>query len=291
MLPLHFAMIRRYAPKLAWPIYLATECVDHPVVKQIALDYDVKILRIPPEQGGFLDSRWAACVALPPEIKYILPMQEDFLLDRTPDYEAIVESLQILESNPDVASMRYMPCPGPAKMDRPFFSEKTPVFNYNQPLRWRKLDPENNTYMYSFQATMWRRSDFFDWYFALRQFRDDRLNGRELTMQERIRFEVRTNIAENAEGQGLFQIVLGEKKHLAWERQFKHPNGVYFSPWPYRPTAIVGGVLQPWAKELAEREGMPMQAFLGGAGPQREGMPMQAFLGGAGPQEPRVPSK
>jgi hypothetical protein len=33
---------------------------------------------------------------------------------------------------------------------------------------------------------------------------------------------------------------------------------VYLSPWPYRPTAIVQGRLEPWAAELGKREGVPL---------------------------------
>jgi hypothetical protein len=33
---------------------------------------------------------------------------------------------------------------------------------------------------------------------------------------------------------------------------------VYLSPWPYRPTAIVHGRLEPWAAELGLREGVPL---------------------------------
>jgi hypothetical protein len=32
-------------------------------------------------------------------------------------------------------------------------------------------------------------------------------------------------------------------------------NAVFLSPWPYRPTAVEKGVLQPWAKEMIKREG------------------------------------
>jgi hypothetical protein len=43
--------------------------------------------------------------------------------------------------------------------------------------------------------------------------------------------------------------------HLAWPREGAHPNAVYLCPWPYRPTAVVRGLFESWANELAKREG------------------------------------
>jgi hypothetical protein len=249
MLPLHFALVRRYAPLLSWRLFLATEFPDDPIIKEVARDYDVTIVTIPLKEAGFLDSRAAACMALPPEIKYVFPIQEDFLLDRTPDYAALAESLKIFEECPDIASIRYMPCPGPASND--------PRFVARFSLHWRVLDPENNEYMYCFQATMWRRHEFEAWYGSLRHVRDELVVKRNIRADQQMLFEVRENLAENAIGQGLFRHTMCESwRHLAWERIYKHANGVYFSPWPYRPTAIVKGVLQPWANELSQREGM-----------------------------------
>ena len=47
-----------------------------------------------------------------------------------------------------------------------------------------------------------------------------------------------------------------EKKygHIAFERAGPWKNAVFLSPFPYRPTAIVRGELEAWARELMERE-------------------------------------
>ena len=64
------------------------------------------------------------------------------------------------------------------------------------------------------------------------------------------------NIAENSDGQKLYKEIFSNKFTLGYTRAHKNPNAVYMSPWPYRPTAIIKGVLQPFAKELASREGV-----------------------------------
>jgi hypothetical protein len=38
ILPLFFTMLRRYAPDLQWPIYLATEELDHEVIRLSSQD-------------------------------------------------------------------------------------------------------------------------------------------------------------------------------------------------------------------------------------------------------------
>jgi len=245
ILPLHFALVRRYAPSLTWPLFLATEVPDDPVIRAVAHDFNVTVITLQKSDAGFLDSRRAATSALPSHIKYVFPMQEDFLLDRPPQADAIEESLTLLDSS--VAQVRYMPCPGPAATDKHVVGP------------WYKLNPENNTYMYCFQATMWRRENFQKWYDALTAVRDRALEGKTLTDAEKMRYEVRVNLAENADGQRLFRKLFPPPHtHLAYKRAHKAPNAVFMSPWPYRPTAIVGGVLQPWAKELGEREGYPL---------------------------------
>jgi hypothetical protein len=69
---------------------------------------------------------------------------------------------------------------------------------------------------------------------------------------------VRNNIAENIDGQTLFNNLFNNSFVLGYKRLHSFPNAVYMCPWPYRPTAIIKGVLQPFAKELAEREGVKL---------------------------------
>ena len=106
---------------------------------------------------------------------------------------------------------------------------------------------------------VWRPQTLAAWYNRLcSQFDID--NPGPLTDADRRILEIRANYAENRQGQKYFKewhMSSGEK-HLAWMRIHKHPNAVYMSPWPYRPTAVVGGKLEEWAIELALREGFPL---------------------------------
>jgi hypothetical protein len=143
-----------------------------------------------------------------------------------------------------VASVRLMPSPGPQKQQ----SEKA---------AWWDLDARHDTYGFTFQATLWRLDSCLAWYELLSRELERAWPRATTPPTTRIHAEVRLNFAENHDGQILFWKLFAERgeKHMAWVREGPWSNAVYRCPWPYRPTAIVRGKLEPWAKELCEREG------------------------------------
>jgi hypothetical protein len=237
---LHLLLVRRYAPELAWPIYIASEEPDNQILTECVNKYGAKILQLKQEDRFFLESRLAATLALPPEIKYVFPIQEDFLVERKPDVDAIKEAFMLISSLDEVASIRFMPCPGPVT---------------TQQVGWASL--KGSDYMFSFQATLWQRGAYVLFMSAVLDMGGfDSLCPPNLSDDKRKKWlQVDFNIAENQHGQRKFEEVLGHKTHLGWVRQGKQANAVYLSPWPYRPTAVEKGVLGQWAKELATREG------------------------------------
>ena len=240
LLELHVALIRRYAPKCKWPIYFATELPEHPICK-ILQSYNVNIIVLENENSSFISSRKRALELLPDSIKYVLPMQEDFLLERFVDNNAIYESISILEKEKDIISIRYMPCPGPTEINP----------NYNKVWKYIQYD----TYLFTFQATLWRKNECLTYYKVI----EHEVSSRKFSSDsERNLYEVKMNIAENSDGQKIFTSLFGDKKILGYIRHHKYPNAVYMSAWPYRPTAVIKGILQPFAKELAEREGFKL---------------------------------
>jgi hypothetical protein len=68
---------------------------------------------------------------------------------------------------------------------------------------------------------------------------------------------LKMNIAEIYVGKELLKKILPSSIHLAYKRLGKWSNAVYLCPWPYRPTAIVRGKVEPFAEELFKREGIP----------------------------------
>jgi hypothetical protein len=130
-----------------------------------------------------------------------------------------------------------MPCPGP----------HADAISYIE--HWKYLDSSLDEYMFTFQATVWRRTDY------LKLFKKLLTHISTVSAEERRYVEIDYNIAENRVGVSLFSEVFKEQSHIAYIRKGKFPNAVYLSPFPYRPTAIVKGVLQPFAKELVHREG------------------------------------
>jgi hypothetical protein len=241
LLNLHITLLHRYAPSLAWPIYLATEAPGQldPLPK-------VTVLTLPKNKAGFFESREAAVAMLPAHIKYVFPIQEDFLLEGRPMEKEIAEALQILDTDPEVISLRLMPCPGPNALDRCYRGGS-----------WKILDFDVEM-VFTYQATVWRRD-------AYQTFMKSLLHKIEhLDERQKIVAAIKVNVAEIAEGQMLLRNSLsqarpqGENLHLAFPRSYPHPNAVYLCPWPYRPTAVVRGTLEPWAFELAQRESVPL---------------------------------
>jgi hypothetical protein len=266
LLPLHFALLRRYnllsSQRLA-AVVLATEVHDHPIVQQVARDYEVEILQIPAADAGFLDSRAAALkllTAAAPERgwEFVLPVQEDFLVDRPAPLLSMADGhgpFLHLKAGKGVASVRLMPCPGPQKV-------------WNDMANYFDLDPAHDTYGFTFQATLWRLEECAAWYAHLCEELERAWPRATTAPAKRIEMEVRANFAENADGQRLFwkwsaaQRGGAGVKHQAHRREGPWSNAVYLCPWPYRPTAIVRGRLEPWAEELARREGISLKPTL-----------------------------
>jgi len=247
LLPLHFTLVKRYAPFMEH-LFLATEVPDHPVCEEVK---EMGVTLIPLKRSGFLDSRADALqqLSLSGKFRYVLPVQEDFLLDRIPDLGALVEAQMIMEDSKGViASTRLMPSPGP----------RGPAFSCRP--SWFGLTSATDAYGFTFQATLWSVDACCAWYTALTEKLEAEWPVATTPPQQRTHIEVRGNFAENAAGQQFFWKFFKERgqAHLGWARAGPWPNAVYLSPWPYRPTAIVHGRLEPWAAELGLREGVPL---------------------------------
>ena len=240
-------MLKRYAPDLRWPIIFATELPDHLISKELR-ELGVRILQLDKDNSGFLESRLVSLKALESEFKYCLPLQDDFILEGAMNAIAIRHLLYIMDENFDIVSARLMPCPGP---------KGSSDLNCIELPDWRYLSNKVDTYGFVFQATLWSLNPCIKWYSEIIQVLDEIAPKRSFTASQRNHQEVRVNLAENAQGQSIFwkMSTIAGYKHIAWIRKGVQPNAVYLSPFPYRPTAIVHGKLEDWAKELAKREG------------------------------------
>jgi hypothetical protein len=240
LLPLHITLLKRYAPTLQWPIYIATEEPTHSSLVSLQETFpDVKIIPLTQEQEGFFESRQAATRALPDTIEYVFPIQEDFLLEARPLENVFEEAFDILHVYPTIRSLRMMPCPGPRGN------------NLFAGTKWHILDLQAGDMLFTYQATLWRRDayqEYMDWLCI-------QTNG--LNKEQKKKLAIHTNLAEIHQG----QVALRDQGgiHLAYPREGPQPNAVYLAPWPYRPTAVVRGRLEPWAEELADREKIPLR--------------------------------
>jgi hypothetical protein len=242
ILDAHFGLLRRYATGLNWKVYLATECPSEPIIQTIKEKYKINVIPLMESEEDFLASRLAAVSVLPAEIKYVLPLQDDFLLERPGmDSAAIKYALNILDVDKNILSIRLMPSP-PSSAKEPLWGD------------WKML--MQNDMLFSFQATFWRREVYCEFLETL--LKRERENHPGLIGSDWNHYLIRNNPAETYVGQALLKELYPKGIHLCWPRVGTWANAVYLSPFPYRPTAIVKGVLQPWAEELIKREGFTL---------------------------------
>jgi len=253
LLPLHIILLRRYAEGMNWPVYIATES---PELLPL-FDKSVSIIVLDQAESDFLTSRSAAVCKLPASIRYVFPIQEDFLLEGRPMEGPIADALRILDTDEEVDSLRLMPCPGPIGLE----SYEGPKGQKGPKGPWKILQYPMDRLIFTYQATLWRRDAYQTYMNALVATLPT-----HFTQAQKNRVGIKINLAEVEQGQ---KILLGllpgmqkqtqkNQKHLAWSRAGPQPNAVYLCPWPYRPTAVVQGGLELWATQLAEREGIPL---------------------------------
>jgi len=240
------ACIRRYAPKLAnIPIFIATELrpTEGSHLESILSYRNTYHILLEAEESGFLESRLAGIGYLPDEFDFVLPLQEDFWLDRAPDYSRLDEAINILRADPKIKSLRLMPSPGPHEDDRVY---KGPF----------KILGNNDVYKFTFQATLWRVEIYKKFLERILMVASKDFHESGLPVTDWAKYCIRANVAENLKGQEIFsEFMNANSLHLSIEREHQNKNAVYLAPWPYRPTAVVLGSLEPWAKEFAKREG------------------------------------
>jgi hypothetical protein len=118
---------------------------------------------------------------------------------------------------------------------------------------------EKEDFLYTFQATLWKREDFEAFYTkcieAANQFELPTQYKNESYDRKKKIIQVDYNIAETR-GQHILKDI--GKMHVAFNRAHKAPNAVYMSPWPYRPTAVEKGKQGDWVEPLAKREGISL---------------------------------
>jgi hypothetical protein len=139
-----------------------------------------------------------------------------------------------------------MPCPGPHESDVSYVKEKP----------WKILS-EKNIYLFTYQATLWRRMDLTIYFETLLRSIEKDFGKRG--ENEKKYLALTSNIGENHYGQKVLKQCLENTLHLCWPRAHQNPNAVYLCPWPYRPTAVVRGKLEAFAEELFRREGVKFE--------------------------------
>jgi len=227
--------IRRYASSIEWPIYLATACLKEEE-KAMMMAAGVKIIEQGSENADFIESRIEALRILQREFSLVLFLQDDFFLDRAPDYPALNLTVKMMLDNAGIVCTRLMPCPGPTGS------------KYGE--LWREVVVCPHHY-FSFQAAIWSVPWLLRFFEEV--FRKSQSLFSKYEQLTRNQFWLLINPCEKEVGTDV-AVELGGR-FVGFPRKGPWSNAVYLSPWPYRPTAVEKGVLQPWAAEIMIREG------------------------------------
>jgi hypothetical protein len=238
----HLTLLRRYCPDLQWPIYIGSEEPGHEVIKK-CMGAGAHIIELAQDESSFWESRVGTIRKLPAHIKYVFPVQEDFLLERYSRYYCEFKKVvEAFDKEPRLISARFMPCPGP--------KGKSTYMN-----GWGLLT-DSDDYLFTFQATLWRREAYCQYLETIIKVNKELWPGIIVGSKDWNKNAVGMNLAENASGRGIFKDMFKDCINIAWIRSGAQPNAVYDCPFPYRPTAVVKGVLQDWASDLLKREGV-----------------------------------
>ena len=227
-------LIRRYATGLKWPIYLASAGLDDEK-KAMMMAAGVHVMEQGPENGDFLESRIEALRILRESFSFVLLLQDDFFLDRAPNYDALEETVRMMTENPEIVCTRLMPCPGPTG---------DVVLG-----KWKEIVVDPYCY-FSFQAGVWSTPWLMRFFEGVVRRATPLMS--KYPQYSRNQFWLLVNPCETGVGTDV-AVELGGR-FVGWPRAGRWSNAVYLSPWPYRPTAIEKGVIQPWATEMLKRE-------------------------------------
>ena len=228
-------LIKRYAPDLKWPIYFASAGLTEEEKGEVSGLGFIYMEQTASENADFIESRLHALRLLQKDYRFVLLLQDDFFLDRQPDYAALEKTVAMMTENPAVVCTRLMPCPGPTGPEW---------------LLWRDITVDPYCY-FSFQAGIWSTEWLIKFFEGV--VRKSQGLFARYPQYSRNQFWLLVNPCETEVGTDV-AVELGGR-FVGWPRLGRWSNAVYLSPWPYRPTAVEKGVLQPWASEMLKREG------------------------------------
>ena len=210
-----FNLLVKNWKNLEFPIYFLSTGESKYLVEKFDINvYEVK------KDIGFLEGYKYILDQVKERHNYGIILQDDFLIEKPVNNDLIKKYIEILNENKEVGFIRTMPCPGPKGQKINFGDIELGEIN--------KLED----YSFSYQSTIWNINYFLE--FSNIQNSSPWIS--EITLAKKMRSDK------------------SGKKLLGFIRPFKESNAVYESPIPYRPTAIVKGKLQDWAKKLLVRE-------------------------------------
>ena len=205
-----FTLLRNNWENCPYPIYF----ISTGDTEYLTEKYNINIEKIEKDLG-FLESYRYLCQKYKEKYSHFILLQEDYLIEKKVNQKTLDEYEKILFEKENIGFIRTMPCPGPKGEKRRFGD-----------IELRKIN-KNEDYSFCFQSSFWNLEYFFDF----TKIPKNSPSGSENFLAKKMRR-------------------CRKKENWGFIRPFKESHAVYESPIPYRPTAIVKGKLQGWAKKL-----------------------------------------
>jgi len=210
-----FTLLYKHWPKCEYPIFLISD--GNP--KKLKDKFDINVFETVDDLGFFQGYRFVLN-KIKDQFRNAILLQDDFLIEKEVDVKFISKCVNIMNNDEKIGFIRLMPCPGP-KGNRIQYDDIS--------LGEIRRDGELPMFSFSCQAALYNVEFYLKLMNTIKNF-----NMPASQLERELSNEIKKF----------------DNQLLGFIRKSSHPDAVYNSPIPYRPTAIVGGKLEEWAKKL-----------------------------------------
>ena len=219
-----FSLLFKHWSDCEYPIFFTSDDDENNNLEKLKNKFNINILKLEKDLG-FMPGYEYILNNIKDKYTNAIFLQDDFLIEKKVDSEFIKKCVKIMESDSNIGYIRLMPCPGPKGKKIKYGDITLGEIRNNGLLPGFSFSNQAAIYNIEFLSKIISKIDY---------------NPIEHPFHKAWGFERElTKKLEDFDNQ-----------LLGFIRKSPNANSVYDSPIPYRPTAIVGGKLEEWAKKL-----------------------------------------